>query len=105
MVATTDVARRIDAGLHTLLAETEYLPQIDTDVRAGRTDGIDMDVFSMEWRNLMSILESLDDDDRAGVMSPEQAGRFRTLRRGLSGALPIMRRLGLEVPSVDLSGD
>ena len=105
MVATADVARRIDADLQILLAEAEYLPQIDADVSAGHTAGIDMDVFSMEWRNLMAILESLDGEFRAGMMSAEQAGRYRTLRRELRAARPIMRRLGLEVPGVELSAD
>ena len=101
MAATTDIAHRIERSLHAVMADTQDLPDWAAEWDA-MTDG-ERASTSLEWDHMMNdYLTELDDYCRSGAMSPEQQARYRQLLHTLSGAIPIVRRLGLRCPPVSL---
>ena len=59
-------------------------------------------IFVEGWRNDMAVLEDLERRHAAGRMSPSQEGRYRGLKAALRACLPIVEKLGLELPAVPL---
>ena len=100
MATAAEVTRRIDTDLRVLDAEIDFLPEM----AAGWAEEPDVnrDVYYLEWRNLMAVLETLDRHYRSGVMAPEQQECYRALIRELEHALPIFEQLGLPQPPVPL---
>ena len=100
MATDTEKLRRIDASLSSILAETDFLPDLqeawDRQPENARID------WGLEWRDLMARLENLDCDYRDDIMTQEQRGRYRELLVKLKAQLPILRLLDLDLPSVPL---
>lgn len=59
-------------------------------------------IFEQEWRNDLGGLEALERHHAEGRMSPSQEGRYRDLKAALRARLPIVEKLGLEMPAVPL---
>ncbi len=100
MVTAAELAQRIETDLGILQAETASLPEVEADW--GQEPDVGQDVYYLEWRNLMAVLESLNCDYRSGAMSLGQRARYRALLGQLRAALPIVDRLELNRPTVPL---
>lgn len=94
MATATEVAERIDSGLHALIAEVEWLPHVEAEW-ANYSD-LNRASFSLDWDHLLAdYLTELDRYYRSGAMSAEQRARYRTLLCTITDVLPLFERLGL----------
>lgn len=59
-------------------------------------------VFEEGWRNDMGALEALERPHAEGRMNLSQEEQYRELKAALRARLPIIERLGLEIPAVPL---
>ncbi len=101
MGAPATIRDRIDLGLWEITAEVEFLPEL-AEFWAQNLQEAGQSSFPYEWHNLMGRLETLHCTYRAGQMTPLQAERYRQLLRQLHATLPLLERLGLELPRVPL---
>jgi len=100
MVAGAERLGRIDANLESILAETQYLPELErTWDQLPDTVRVSWD---LEWGELMDRLEGLESDYRSGAMTSEQRLAYRQLLRALAAQLPVLKRLDLTLPAVSL---
>jgi hypothetical protein len=94
---------RIESGLTLVTGDIQALAdlerewgQLDESVRAS---------LSLEWSHSMAdYLVELDEKYRAGEMTPTQRERYDVLLGELKDALPIIARLNLRQPMVNLDG-
>jgi hypothetical protein len=100
MVADPERLQRIDVNLQSILAEAQYLPDLErTWDQLPNTVRVNWD---LEWGELMDRLEGLESDYRSGAMTPEQRLAYRHLLRALAAQLPVLKRLDLTLPAVSL---
>ena len=104
MVATTDVAdeKRVDRLIEGVLLEIRELPRV-----AEEWEGMDEDqryAFSYDWDLVVmaDYLRALEKRHRAGELSAAQEGAYRGLKEELRASLPVIERLGLYRPPVEL---
>ena len=98
---TSDIAGRADRDLAAVLLFNRDLPEIieEWDELA---DG-ERASLSLDWDHLMgSYLAELEEYRRAGVLSEEQERAYERLRGELEENFPIIERLGLYRPPVEL---
>ncbi len=94
MAAPTEVAERIESGLHALIAEVEWLPHAAAEW-ASFSD-LNRVSFSLDWDHLLTdYLTELERYYRSGSMTAEQRVRYRGLLCKIRDALPLFERLGL----------
>ncbi len=60
-------------------------------------------VWYLEWRELMNRLEGLHQDYQEGAMTEPQRETYRGLCLALQQLLPVLKQLGLSLPSVPLA--
>lgn len=96
------VARQVDIEqtIADIAAETEYLPRIAAQWDSAAA--IQQADWDFEWESLMSRLATLSELRDAGAMSGKQEAQFISLLRKLREQLPLLRRLGFELPPVSL---
>lgn len=104
MAASTEVAYRIDGFLRNVwIMATEELPE-----NAAEWDGIGDAVpesvsWSLDWdQAVLGHLEELEKRSVAGEMTAEQSERYARLLVVLKEHLPLMDRLGITKPWIDL---
>ena len=101
MATTTDVTNRLDRSLHVLLAEVEDLPRVASEWHE-RPEWEQVS-FSLDWDHLMaSYLIELQEAHLSGDMSDSQGEQYRGLLRELKSAMPLIARLQLYPPTIDL---
>lgn len=101
MATKTEIAGRAERDLESVLLFNRDLPEILEEWDA-LSDG-ERASLSLEWDHLMgSYLTELEDYRRAGALSPEQEYSYRRLREELRDNLPVIERLNLYRPPVEL---
>ncbi len=102
MVASAEVKERIDGFLETvMIMATEELS--DNAADWDQMQKWEQDSWSMEWDQAMvTILGELERRSLAGEMTVEQSRRYVRLLKILKEQLPVLKRLELQKPVVDL---
>lgn len=100
MTTAHPMSQRIESDLRNIAAEAEFLPELEAGLQE-ETDA-NRTVWHMEWRDLMDRLTRLDAAYRAGILTAAQREQYLRLIAQLRDHLPIMRRLGLPLPTVSL---
>ena len=101
MTAETETAARADRDLRVVLLSNRDLPEI-LEEWDDLADG-ERASLSLEWDHLMgSYLVELEKCRRAGELSAAQEDSYRRLKEELKANLPVIERLGLYRPPVEL---
>jgi len=103
MAERSEITRRNDAQLAYISAMVDDMRQIP-DLWAGVSEIIRTD-WEMEWCEQMDRLGGLEESYLKGEMTVEQMARYRELLAKLKANLPVINRLGLESPSVQLEAE
>ena len=101
MFSPAEPTERIANDLRVLGAETASLPEMAA--HWADEPEVNRDVYSLEWRNLMDVLATLDRDYRSGLMTVDQQSDYRTLLGRLKELAPLFTGLDLPLPSVPLN--
>ncbi|MBA2447187.1 MAG: hypothetical protein H0V51_04080 [Chloroflexi bacterium] len=92
MVATSNVALRIEQGLGALIAEVNDLPNLAKEWE--ELPDWNRASISLDWDHLLAdYLTELERVYRGGAMTPDQQARYRELRCKIRAALPLFERL------------
>lgn len=94
MVASTEIADRIERGLYALTAEVDWLP--NTVQEWDDTADAERVAILLDWDHLLiDYLPELEQFYRARAMTIIQQARYRQLRWKIKDALPLFERLGV----------
>lgn len=102
MAASPEIAERIDSFIeHVLIMTAEELPENAEDWP--NMEDWQQDSWSMEWdQAVLWHLGELERRSLAGEMTRTQMERYARLLTILKEQLPVVRRLGLAEPQIDL---
>jgi len=102
MVASAEMRERIRVFLEdVMIMTTEELPH--NAAKWNQMQKWEQDSWSMEWDQAMvTILGELERRSQAGEMTAEQCRRYVRLLKILKEQLPLLKRLELQKPIVDL---
>ena len=99
MASTPDVNLRNDITLRStgaLLEDTrERAESWDTRPEDERAD------LYLEWEAIIDRLDGVIEDERMGLLTPDQQCRLADLHRRLAASREVIERLGLDYPGLD----
>lgn len=98
------IRRNADKDMDGLFAELDDLPELAAEwdaLHEGERERVEYDWWMFSIGNELVPLEG---KHREGLLAAEQEERYRALKERLRGALPVLRRLGLDVPGEILEG-
>jgi hypothetical protein len=103
MVATPEVAARIERKLRAIAAEVDDLPNVEAEWET--LPDWNQASIAIEWAHLMAdYLTELDELNRDRSMSDDQQLRYCAMLHALAAAMPIIERLDLYRPPIPLEG-
>ena len=99
MATPVNISVNIDLDLWAVAAEVDFLPELasswDDEPPAHRL------AWEVEWWELIGRYRMLHRSWVSGAMTPEQGARFHLLAHEFRQAVPIVKRLGLPLPSAE----
>jgi len=107
MVETSTLSRKIDSRLRSLKSHLDALPWYAERYGSGSAGGAEpdanLDALHYEWRDTLDRFEDAHAWYLAGEMSDAQAERHRGNLALLATQIPVIRQLGLGLPSEKLA--
>lgn len=97
MAEQASLIRQVDVRLQSVARRIEAL-RVYHDA-----PGIDRQALAAEWPDTLDRLGWLDDLARQGRLLPEQLGLYRLLLQELVAQTEVIRALGIQLPTAELS--